>query len=168
MGITPVEGFTPYVSYAEGYRAPSITETLLTGAHVGPNPYAGLFYCPSGTYPPPGPPVFNLNLFCFLPNLNLRPEVGKNKEAGINLKYNNIFGAGDSFRGKFNVFRNDLEDYIELTQFGPPRTYQGNALLSLLSISEHPVGTHPGLRSRDDVRCGCLVRRRFRDPVAGL
>ena len=53
--------------------------------------------------------MFNLNLFCFLPNLNLRPEVGKNKEAGVNLKYNDIFGAGDSFRGKFNVFRNDVE-----------------------------------------------------------
>jgi hemoglobin/transferrin/lactoferrin receptor protein len=127
VGVTPIQGFTPYVSYAEGYRAPSITETLLVGPHIGPNPYAGLFYCPSGTYPPPGPPVFNLNLFCFLPNLNLRPEVGKNKEAGVNLKYNDIFGAGDSFRGKFNVFRNDLEDYIELTQFGPTRTYQGIA-----------------------------------------
>ena len=29
IGVTPVAGFTPYVSYAEGYRAPSITETLI-------------------------------------------------------------------------------------------------------------------------------------------
>jgi hemoglobin/transferrin/lactoferrin receptor protein len=29
LGVTPVAGFTPYVSYAEGYRAPSITETLI-------------------------------------------------------------------------------------------------------------------------------------------
>ena len=31
VGVTPVAGFTPYVSYAEGYRAPSITETLIAG-----------------------------------------------------------------------------------------------------------------------------------------
>ena len=52
-------------------------------------------------------------LFCFLPNPALRPEIGKNKEAGLNLKYDNIFSQGDSFRGKFNAFRNDLDDYIE-------------------------------------------------------
>ena len=34
IGVTPVAGFTPYVSYAEGYRAPSITETLIAGAHA--------------------------------------------------------------------------------------------------------------------------------------
>ena len=46
-------------------------------------PAAGrpLFACPDGTG----------GLFCFLPNPNLRPEVGKNKEVGINLKYDNIF-----------------------------------------------------------------------------
>lgn len=119
VGVTPFKGFTPYVSYAEGYRAPSITETLVAGAHVATGPGQGLFSCPSGTFPPGN------DFFCFLPNLNLRPEVGKNKEAGLNLKYDNIFGQGDSFRGKINVFRNDLEDYIELTQFGTPRLFQG-------------------------------------------
>ena len=34
LGVTPVAGFTPYVSYAEGYRAPSITETLIAGGHA--------------------------------------------------------------------------------------------------------------------------------------
>ena len=97
IGVTPVAGFTPYVSYAEGYRAPSITETLIAGAHAtgGGPPF---FPCPDGT----------AGLFCFLPNPNLRPEVGKNKEVGLNLKYDDIFSAGDSFRGKFNVFRNDV------------------------------------------------------------
>ena len=46
--------------------------------------------------------------FCFLPNPNLRPEVGKNKEIGFNLKNNDLFTSGDSFRGKFNLFRNDV------------------------------------------------------------
>ena len=108
VGVTPVAGFTPYVSYAEGYRAPSITETLIAGGHAtGGGP--PLFVCPDGT----------AGLFCFLPNAALRPEIGKNKEAGVNLKYDNIFSASDSFRGKFNVFRNDVEGYIDLVASAP-------------------------------------------------
>lgn len=108
VGVTPVAGFTPYVSYAEGYRAPSITETLISGAHAtGGGP--AFFNCPDGT----------TGLFCFLPNPNLRPEVGKNKEAGVNLKYNGIFSANDSFRGKFNAFRNDIDGYIDLVASTP-------------------------------------------------
>ena len=34
VGVTPVAGFTPYVSYAEGYRAPSITETLIAKMRI--------------------------------------------------------------------------------------------------------------------------------------
>ncbi|MGY3390595.1 hemoglobin/transferrin/lactoferrin receptor protein [Bradyrhizobium sp. USDA 3311] len=108
LGVTPVPGFQPYVSYAEGYRAPSITETVISGAHAtGGGP--AFFVCPDGT----------AGLFCFLPNPNLRPEVGKNKEVGINLKYDNIFSANDSFRGKINLFRNDVGDYIDLVASAP-------------------------------------------------
>jgi hemoglobin/transferrin/lactoferrin receptor protein len=108
IGVTPVPGFTPYASYAEGYRAPAITETLIAGAHAtGGGP--PLFPCPDGT----------AGLFCFLPNAGLRPEVGKNKEVGINLKHNDVFTAGDSFRGKFNVFRNDVDSYIDLVASTP-------------------------------------------------
>lgn len=110
VGITPVKGITPYVSYAEGYRAPSITETLIAGAHAtGGGPV--IFNCPGG----------GGGLFCFLPNTSLRPEVGKNSEVGLNLKFDNIFTTGDSFRGKFSAFRNNLEDYIELVA-SPPVT----------------------------------------------
>ena len=111
VGVTPVAGFTPYVSYAEGYRAPSITETLITGAHAtggGPT----FFPCADGTS----------GLFCFLPNPNLRAEVGRTKEIGVNLKYNDIFASGDSFRAKFNFFRNDVSDYIDLVASTPERT----------------------------------------------
>lgn len=115
LGVTPVAGFTPYVSYAEGYRAPSITETLIAGGHAtGGGP--ALFNCPDGTS----------GLFCFLPNAGLRPEVGKNKEAGVNLKYDGIFTANDSFRGKFNVFRNDVDGYIDLVASTPVATMFGN------------------------------------------
>ncbi|UZE50817.1 TonB-dependent hemoglobin/transferrin/lactoferrin family receptor [Rhodopseudomonas sp. P2A-2r] len=114
VGVTPVTGFTPYVSYAEGYRAPSITETLIAGAHAtGGGP--AFFTCADGT----------AGLFCFLPNPNLRAEVGKNKEIGVNLKYNDIFTTGDSVRAKFNFFRNDVDDYIDLVASAPERTNFG-------------------------------------------
>jgi hemoglobin/transferrin/lactoferrin receptor protein len=116
VGFTPLAGFTPYVSYAEGYRAPSITETLIAGSHAtggGPN----LFTCADGRG----------GLFCFLPNPNLRPEVGKNKEVGINLKYDGILAQDDSFRGKFNVFRNDVDDFIELVASPPEFSNLGPA-----------------------------------------
>lgn len=112
VGVTPVKGITPYVSYAEGYRAPSITETLIAGAHAsggGPT----FFNCPGG----------GGGLFCFLPNPNLRPEVGKNSEVGLNLKFDNIFTHKDSFRGKVSAFRNNLEDYIELTASAPTTVF---------------------------------------------
>jgi hemoglobin/transferrin/lactoferrin receptor protein len=101
VGLTPVAGITPYVTYAEGYRAPAVTEVLNAGVH-----------------PPffPGSP----NGFTFLPNTSLRPEVGKTKEAGINFKFDDIAFAGDKFRGKVNVYRNDVDDYIDLATFGPP------------------------------------------------
>jgi hemoglobin/transferrin/lactoferrin receptor protein len=98
VGVTPIAGFQPYVTYAEGYRAPAVTETLVVGYHPG-------------------------DLFYFLPNPNLRPEIGKTSEAGVNLKYDNLFTAGDKFRGKISIFRNNVEDYIDLTSFayfGPP------------------------------------------------
>lgn len=100
LGLTPIAGFTVYGTYAEGYRAPAITETLIDGYHPG-------------------------NLFYFIPNPNLRPEIGKTLEAGINLKYDGIITAGDRFRGKFNVFRNNVADYIDLlgtVDFVPPLT----------------------------------------------
>jgi hemoglobin/transferrin/lactoferrin receptor protein len=92
VGVTPVRGITPYVTYAEGYRAPAITETLIAGIHP-------VIFAP----------------FQFLPNPALRPEVGKTEEAGLNLSFDNVFHKGDAFRGKFNVFRNDVADFIELT-----------------------------------------------------
>ena len=92
VGITPIAGVTPYVTYAEGYRAPAVTETLIAGVHP-------VIFAP----------------FTFLPNPTLKPEVGKTMEAGLNLKFDNVFRQGDAFRGKFNVYQNNVDDFIELT-----------------------------------------------------
>lgn len=102
VGITPFQGFQPYVTYAEGYRSPAITETLVQGIHP-------VIFAP----------------FDFLPNPTLKPETGKTKEAGINLKYNDIFQAGDGFRGKIAVYRNDVENYIELVDDIPGQPAPG-------------------------------------------
>jgi hemoglobin/transferrin/lactoferrin receptor protein len=103
VGITPFQGFTVYGTHAQGYRAPAVTETLVSGAHP---PFAAGFP----------------DLFTFVPNPQLKPEIGTTKEVGINLKYDNILTAGDAFRGKINYFQNDVSDYIELVTFGPPIT----------------------------------------------
>ncbi|MEY9417309.1 hemoglobin/transferrin/lactoferrin receptor protein [Bradyrhizobium japonicum] len=115
VGLVPTAVVTPYVSYAEGYRAPSITETLVSGPHSGATINDSFFRCPSGT---PGPGADST--FCFVPNPNLRPEVGKNKEIGFNIKKNDLFTAGDTLRGKINVFRNDISDFIDQVANGNP------------------------------------------------
>lgn len=94
VGVTPFTGFQPYVSYAEGYRAPAVTETLVSEQH-----------------PPPAP-------FQFIPNLNLRPEIGKNSEVGVNIKRDDWLVSGDKLRIKASLFRNNVDDFID-TAFIP-------------------------------------------------
>ena len=98
VGVTPFDtpslsGLQFYGTYAEGYRSPSLTETLISGNH------------PAGV------------TFPFLPNPNLRPETGKTVEFGINYKQNDILEAGDALRIKAAYFNNDVDDYIEGTSF---------------------------------------------------
>ena len=50
------------------------------------------FRCPSGT-----PGLGADSTFCFVPNPNLRPEVGKNKEIGFNVRKNGLFAARRQF-----------------------------------------------------------------------
>jgi hemoglobin/transferrin/lactoferrin receptor protein len=103
VGITPWEPVTFYASYAEGYRAPALTETLIDGFH-----------------PPP------LSAGRFLPNPYLKPEIAHNIEGGINLRFNNIAVEDDRLRMKFGLFHNRIEDYIEqvFMRFPIPGGYQ--------------------------------------------
>jgi hemoglobin/transferrin/lactoferrin receptor protein len=88
LGVTPMTGITVFGTYAEGYRAPSTTETLIDGAH----PF----------------PAFNL-----LPNPNLTPEVAHNWEGGVNFKFDGVLKQNDAFRAKVTGFRNQVDDYID-------------------------------------------------------
>jgi hemoglobin/transferrin/lactoferrin receptor protein len=101
VGVTPISWFTLYGTYAEGYRAPAVTEVFVSGQH----PNAG-----------PG------SNFDFLPNAGLRPEIGKTKEAGINIRQDGLLVPNDALRIKANVFQNDVTDFIEQATilFGNP------------------------------------------------
>ena len=95
VGVTPITGIEVYTGYSEGYRAPSITETLIAGTH----PF----------------PAFNI-----LPNPTLSPEVAHNVEGGFNVKYDNVFAADDKIRGKLTVFSNTVDNFIDMETVGAP------------------------------------------------
>ncbi|TIP38224.1 TonB-dependent hemoglobin/transferrin/lactoferrin family receptor [Mesorhizobium sp.] len=103
VGVSPfetasLEGLQFYGTYAEGYRSPSLSETLISGNH------------PAGVS------------FPFLPNPDLKPEIGKTVEFGVNYKRDDILEAGDAFRFKAAYFNNDVDDYIDgvtLSAFDP-------------------------------------------------
>jgi hemoglobin/transferrin/lactoferrin receptor protein len=103
IGITPWQPVTFYASYAEGYRAPALTETLIDGFH-----------------PPP------LSAGRFFPNPDLKPEISHNIEGGVNLRFDDLLVAEDRLRMKLGVFHNRVEDYIEqvFTRFPIPGGYQ--------------------------------------------
>ncbi len=135
VGVTPISWFTVYGTYAEGYRAPALTEVFV-----------------SGTHPQLGP----ARLFC-CQNLGLKPEVGKTKEIGVNFRYDNLFVANDALRIKANVFQNDLTDFIEQTSAQRQNDpVQGGGTVPRCSasaaVSEHSVRAHPRGRVRKQLR----------------
>ena len=101
LGITPIQWFAVYGTYAEGYRAPAVTEVFVSGSHPQPAPFA------------------------LLSNLGLKPEVGKTKEVGINIKQDGLFVANDALRIKANLFQNDVMDFIEQTALANGQAGQG-------------------------------------------
>ncbi len=96
VGITPVPGVTVFGTWAEAFRAPALSETLMTGIHPG---FAN---------------------FQIRPNPDLKPEVAQNIEGGINLKFDDVLTRGDRFRAKVTAFRNEIEDYIDLVSVDGP------------------------------------------------
>jgi len=83
--------FQPYVSYAEAFRAPSLTELYVAGQHFPGN--------------------------VFVPNPDLRPETSRNIEAGVNLRFRDVLRDGDRLRIRVTAFRNEIDDFIEQLVF---------------------------------------------------
>lgn len=79
----------PYLSYAEAFRVPSLSERFVSGTHFPGN--------------------------VFVPNPNLKPETAANKEAGANLKFSGVFAESDRLRARAAYFVNDISDYIQET-----------------------------------------------------
>jgi hemoglobin/transferrin/lactoferrin receptor protein len=80
--ISPVEGVQFYGQYKEGYRPPSLRESHWH--------YQGLLWN----------------------NPNLRPEIAKNYEGGLNILRKDVVRSGDKLRVKFSYFDNHYDDYI--------------------------------------------------------
>ncbi|MGE0524328.1 MAG: TonB-dependent receptor [Variibacter sp.] len=78
----------PYVTYAETFRPPTISELLTGGTHPGTGGMS------------------------FFPNPFLEAEFSKGWEFGANIKSNAIWFADDFFRMKVDYFRNNVENYV--------------------------------------------------------
>lgn len=85
--------------YNEAFRAPSMQERFVSGAHFGAD-IAGLKQANR-----------------FVANPNLRPETAKNKEITANLHFDSLFKQGDKFKIYATYFRNDVKDFINLKIF---------------------------------------------------
>jgi hemoglobin/transferrin/lactoferrin receptor protein len=94
----------PYVAYTEAFRAPALTELYASGVHF-----------------PLGRGRFNV----FVPNPDLRPEVARNTEAGVNLRFRDVLVARDSLRARVSVFQTDFDDFIETIVANPPPPANG-------------------------------------------
>lgn len=97
LGISPFPWLEFFGTYAEGYRAPAISETLIAGTHPFP-------------------------AFQILPNTALRPETAHNVEGGVNIKFDDVLRDGDAFRAKIVGFSNEVDKFINIQGVGP-RTF---------------------------------------------
>lgn len=87
LGIKPTNSLTTYVTYAEGFRAPSIAEVFRGGGH--------------------GSNTSNL------PNFDLLPETASTIELGLNHRLDNVFAEQDAVRTKFSIYHTRVKDYID-------------------------------------------------------
>ncbi|MBR9971472.1 TonB-dependent hemoglobin/transferrin/lactoferrin family receptor [Magnetospirillum sulfuroxidans] len=85
----------PYVSYAQAFRAPSLTTMFNSGQHYPGNN--------------------------FIANPDLKPEKAQNFELGANLKWHDVL-AKDKLTGKLAAYHNNVEDFIEQTIGGTTTT----------------------------------------------
>ncbi|HHF4954881.1 TonB-dependent hemoglobin/transferrin/lactoferrin family receptor [Haemophilus influenzae] len=96
--------------YNEAFRAPSMQERFVSGAHFGTT------ILPNG-------------INRFVANPNLRPETAKNKEITANLHFDSLFKQDDKFKIEATYFRNDVKDLINLKTFNNPNENSSSQLL---------------------------------------
>ncbi|WP_109317162.1 TonB-dependent receptor [Pseudovibrio ascidiaceicola] len=86
VAITPLDGLQFFGKYSDGYRIPTIMETLLGGQHIN-----------GGTN--------------FLPNPALLPETSRTWEAGVNISLDDKILANDRLRMKISYFTRKIDNY---------------------------------------------------------
>ena len=94
LGVSPFPWIEFFGTYAEGYRAPAISETFISGTHPFP-------------------------AFSILPNTGLRAETAHNVEGGVNIKFDGVLRDGDAFRAKIVGFSNEVDNFINIQGVGP-------------------------------------------------
>lgn len=87
IGVNPTDNLTTYLTYAEGFRAPSIAEVFRGGGH--------------------GSSTSNL------PNFDLLPETASTFEFGLNHRLDNVFTGQDALHTKLSVYHTKIKDYID-------------------------------------------------------
>src|SRR5690606_11855656 len=85
IGLSPTENITTYLTYAEGFRAPSIAEVFRGGGHGSTTTY--------------------------IPNFELLPETASTIELGVNYKQDGLFTNDDALRTKVSVYHTRVKDY---------------------------------------------------------
>lgn len=98
LALYPSERWMLYGTWAEAFRAPSLTELYVRGQHFPGNN--------------------------FVPNPDLQPETAENKEVGMGYTRRALIQDGDALRVRFAGFRNDYDDFIQsrVSMFPPPGT----------------------------------------------
>jgi TonB-dependent heme/hemoglobin receptor len=94
IAVTPMQGVQLYASYEQGFRPPTIMESVLGGTHIGGG----------------------IN---FAPNPDLKPEVSRTYEAGLNLKFDGVLREDDAFRAKASVYHTDVDNFITQALYYP-------------------------------------------------
>lgn len=91
LAVTPITGVQLYGSYGLGFRPPSTTETLFSGAHPG------------------------LSFLRFVPNPDLMPERTRGGEIGAKIETRDILKEGDSLSFQADIFDTRIRHYINQT-----------------------------------------------------
>lgn len=96
LAFYPAEGLMVFGTWAEAFRAPSLTELYVRGQHFPGNN--------------------------FVPNPDLQPEMAENKELGVGYTLRGMLQEDDGLRVRASAFRNDYEDFIQsrVSMFPPP------------------------------------------------
>ncbi|MDT8399507.1 MAG: TonB-dependent hemoglobin/transferrin/lactoferrin family receptor [Pseudomonadales bacterium] len=95
LGVTyrPADWLMLFGNYAHAFRAPTVTESFVTGIHFS---------------------IPGLGSNVFVPNPGLRPESSDTVEFGFGVQFDGLLTADDSLQFKASRFDTDGDDFIDL------------------------------------------------------